>query len=64
MKNKVAALVYFEEGTTTAKAQQALTKLKDQLDMHEMKGCEETAIDYAVVNEYDPAKGGPVWYCP
>jgi len=65
-RNKVAALVYFEEGTTLAGAKKALGFLKDALERdivipHPEKPCQ---LDHAIVNEYDPEMGGPVWYIP
>ena len=60
---RVAALVYFEDGTTAARAKTLLSDLKDQLDDHP-EPYDGAAIEYAVVNEYDPAIGAPVWYIP
>jgi hypothetical protein len=62
----VAALVYFEDGTTVSQAKAVLRDLKDTLDNHQhpLDECDGAAIDHAIINEYDPQYGGPVWYIP
>jgi hypothetical protein len=56
----VAALVYFEPGTTAEDVKQLLEILKQRI---EEKG-KGPFIDHAIVNEYDPQYGSPVWYIP
>ena len=63
---RVAALVYFEDGTTLEQAATVLREMKTTLDNHEhanesLRGC---AVENAVVNEYDSEIGSPVWYIP
>lgn len=57
---KVAAIIYFEDGTTLNDAKKVLMDLKKKLD-NERKGVH---IDHGIVDQYDPECGAPVWYIP
>ena len=62
----VAAIVYFEHGTTTAEAKAILSDLKTKLDDPKTADPKYNGatIDHGIVNEYDDQYGSPVWYIP
>ena len=57
--NRVAALVYFEPGTSLEAAAALLRNVKAIADATH----DPATIEYAV-NAYNPQWGGPVWYIP
>ncbi len=63
---KVAALVYFEEGTTVKQAETIIRETQLQLGevVFPLDSCTGARIDRAVVREYHPDHGEPVWYIP
>lgn len=65
---RVAAILYFDEGTTAQDVKNTLAALSDYLDAKRVVKAKlpknGVRIHSTTVGEYDPEIGSPVWYIP
>ena len=59
-EKRVAAIIYFRSESNLEDVQKVITKLSKQLDNNDSG----PQINSAIVREYDPEWGHPVWYVP